>query len=129
MKLNKGHAKRIFDWCKQEYGRSRYVKTYPFLCVKKFKDYDEEGLDGYYEPLENCLYINSGILFSNDLEYLVETIIEEYLHYTQSDHQYQKLAEAYDYDDHPFEIHAKRVSRTDKNKCIKYLKLLYNSFV
>lgn len=129
MHLNKGHAKRIFDWCKQNYGRSRYAKTYPYISIKKFKDYDEEDLDGYYEPSENCLYINSDILSTGDLEYLVETIIEEYTHYTQSDYQYQKLADSYDYDDHPYEIDAKRISSRDKKLCINYLKLFHKNFI
>ena len=129
MKLNKGHAKRVFDWCKQKYGKSRYAKVYPFFSIKKFKNYDEEDLDGYYEPLENCIYVNSEILSTGDLEYLVETVIEEYLHYKQSDHQYQILAEAYDYENHPFEIEAKKISRFDKKTCINYLKLFHKNFI
>jgi hypothetical protein len=127
MRLNKGHAKRIFDWCKENYGRSKYAK-YPYFSIKKFTDYDEDGLDGYYEPITNFVYVNSDILNSHDERYLASTIIEEYIHYTQSDSEYQRLAKIYDHDEHPYEIYAKRRSNTDSKKCIKYLKLMFNSF-
>lgn len=127
MKLNRGHARRIFNWCKLAYGRSKYA-NYPTFSIRKFNDYDEGDLDGYYEPTENTVYINSEILDLNDLDYLVSTILEEYIHYTQSDAQYQKLAEVFDYEDHPYEISAKKISDRDSKKCIKHLKMFHKSF-
>ncbi len=127
MKIHKGHAKRIFDWCKAKYGRSKYA-NYPSFSFKKFTDYDEVGLDGYYEPIENCIYINSDIKNYKDILYLINTIIEEYIHYTQSDAQYQKLADQYDYDNHPFEIHAKSIANRDSSSCLKQLKMFFADF-
>lgn len=122
MTLKKKHATLALDWCMQTYGRSKYA-PYPTISYRKFKGYEEEDLDGYYEPLENKIVINSDIKNPQDLHYLVETIIEEYVHYTQSDSQYQKLAEKFDYDDHPFEKQAKDVAKRDSKKCLKYLKM------
>lgn len=128
MKLNKGHAKRIFDWCKQKYGRSKYA-NYPCFSIKKFSGYEEEDLDGYYEPIDNTIYVNSNILTEENLEYLVSTILEEYIHYTQSDAMYQKLSKQFDYENHPYEIEAKSISDRDTKKCIKELKMYFKSFV
>ena len=127
MRIHKGHAKRVFNWCKAKYGRSKYA-NYPSYSFKKFTDYDELDLDGYYEPIENCIYINSDIKNTGDIKYLISTIIEEYVHYTQSDAQYQRLADQYDYYDHPFEIHAKLVADRDCNKCLKELKMFFGDF-
>jgi hypothetical protein len=85
-------------------------------------------LDGYYEPIENCIYVNSEIKFTKDVKYLISTIIEEYIHYTQSDAQYQRLADQYDYDDHPFEIYAKLIAERDVNKCLRDLKMFFGYF-
>jgi hypothetical protein len=125
MRLNKGHVNKVLYWCIQNYGRSKYA-PYPHISYKKFKDHEDQDLDGYYEPLENIIYINSDIKKLEELDYLVSTIIEEYTHYKQSDSQYQKLAEKFDYDDHPFEIAAKKLAKKDTKKCISYLRLFYN---
>ncbi len=128
MRIHKGHAKRIFDWCKTNYGRSKYA-NYPTLSYRKFNGFDEEGLDGYYEPILNEIRINSDISLLNDHKYLTSTIIEEYIHYTQSDAQYQRLADKYDYDNHPFEIEAKRVASRDSKRCERDLKLFFGNLV
>ena len=125
MKITRYHALKILEWCKTEYGRSKYNKGEITLEFKK-PDYLSEGELGNYEPIDNTMFVSS--VDHPSLEDLSATIIEEYQHYLQSDRMYQKLAKEYDYEDNPYEIQAKYVAHQDHARCLEELYKKYQRF-
>lgn len=124
--LTRGHATKILEWCKKEYGMSKYKKSYPYLEFRKMRYADEEGQDGYYDDYENLIFINRE--FHNHVNHLAQTLIEEYTHFLQSDREYQKLARKYSYSQHPLEKQAKYRANRDYKRCVKHLKKVHKSF-
>lgn len=125
-KLHRGHAEKILFWCIDRYGVSNYNKDYPHIEYRKERYPDEENQDGYYDDIENYIFVNSQT--HDCLKELVKTIIEEYIHYLQSPEEYQKLAERYLYYDNPMEKEAKRIAKEDCKICINELKNMYPQF-
>jgi hypothetical protein len=125
MKPRRFHAVKILEWCKNRYGRSKYNKGKIKLIFRK-PDWTNEDLFGEYDAIENSIYINP--IQNETLELLVNTVIEEYCHYLNSDSEYQKLYEKYDYDNHPHEVKCKRLSSYDTRLCLNYLRRMHHQF-
>ena len=123
-KVNRHHALKVMDWCRIKYGRSKYNGRYPGLEFK----IDRECLEryGYYDDIENVIVINS--VTNTDVFTLINTVIEEWTHYMQSQSEYSKLDEKYYYHEHPMELEAERIAKRDYKKCYKDLKKLHKSF-
>jgi uncharacterized protein (DUF433 family) len=124
--LTRGHATKILEWCKKEYGPSKYKKRYPDLEFRKIRYADEEDQDGYYDDYLNLIFINRQS--HNHVNELTKTVIEEYIHYTQSEKEYQRLAEIYSYSKHPLELQAKYRANKDYKRCVKELKKIHRTF-
>lgn len=125
MKLDRGFAVKVLNWCKRKYGKSRYNGSYPTISYTK-PDYMLEDFSGYYEKDENHIYVNN--VMCNTVEETVNTIIHEYTHYLQNMFHYQILAKYIDRTHHPMEIEAERIAKRDSKKCIEDLVRLYGSF-
>jgi hypothetical protein len=125
-KLTRGHALRILEWCKARYGMSKYKKSYPDLEFRNIRYADEEGQDGYYDDDCNLIFVNKK--FHNHINDLTKTVIEEYIHFTQSDREYQKLARIHPYSKHPLERQAKYRANRDYKHCVKELKKIHKTF-
>jgi len=125
-KLTRGHALKILEWCKNRYGMSKYKKSYPLLEFRKMRYADEEGQFGYYDDIVNLIFINRE--FHKHVNDLAKTIIEEYVHFTQSDREYQRAARMYSYSKNPLEIKAKYRANMDYKKCVKELKKIHKTF-
>jgi hypothetical protein len=124
--LHRGTAKRIFEWCVKNYGRSKYNGTYPNL---KYVDTNKlEGFtgDGFYEDLENTIYVNSKSPNIKNLEDLARTIIHEYSHYKfHNMNKYYDLAEKFTHDNHPYEIEANQIEDRDYTKCLLHMRQIF----
>ena len=125
-KLHRGHATKILDWCIGRYGRSKYIREYPSIEFRKPLYSDELDQYGYFDDITNTIYANREL--HKTLKELAKTIIEEYVHYLQSDREYQRLAEQYSYSDHPMEKEAKKIADKHYKYCLKDLKKLHRSF-
>ena len=58
MKIRRFHALKIIEWCRDQYGRSKYNKGILYLTFKK-PDWSNEDLLGEYDSIENTIFINS----------------------------------------------------------------------
>jgi hypothetical protein len=125
MKITRFHCVKILEWCEEEFGASKYNKGVLTLEFKKPTAYTE-GLLGEYNSIENMIYVNSKD--HENLEDLCKTILEEYYHYLESDDEYQKLYESYDYEDHPHEVAAKKFSVMNWRSCLLDLQSKYDQF-
>lgn len=125
-KLHRGHALKILKWCEDRYGLSKYNEGHVSIEFRKEKYPDEENQDGYYDDITNTIFVNRDTHAT--LKELVKTIIEEYVHYLQSDEEYQRLAKTYNYYDHPLEKEAKEAAKKDCKICINELKNTYSNF-
>ena len=125
MKVTRGMAFKIFDWCKEKYGRN--YRGYPYLEFRKPNDLEDDYcIVGSYDDIENLIWVDSQ--WHKSIIELAKTIIEEYIHYTQNQREYQKLARSHKYANHPFEKQAKKIADRDSKMCINYMKMIYKEF-
>jgi Zn-dependent peptidase ImmA (M78 family) len=123
--INRFHAVKILEWCKQKYGRGS--KPYPHIEFRKPDYLNGESADGEYDYEDNFMYINSQI--HKNLESLACTIIHEYIHYRyHNKRSYNKLSDVFKYNNHPMEQEADKISNRDKKKCVVELKKYYSQF-
>lgn len=121
--LHWGTARKILQWCMNHYGRSKYNGGYPSLRYIDTEKYENFNEDGFYEDIENIIYVNSKSKNIKNLEELVRTVIHEYAHYKYHPMgKYYKLAEKYNNFDHPYEIQARQIEDRDTKKCLSYLR-------
>ena len=123
LKLHRGHATKILEWCKKKYGRSKYNGRYPDIAFKKSDYYTGEDW-GYYDEEEQLIFVSKDK--HENLEDLVHTIIHEYTHYLQSMHHYQILALYLEHHEHPLEIQAEETANRDTPECMDFLRIHYN---
>lgn len=128
VKLNRTTAIKIFEWCKSNYGPSKYKRKYPTLKYRSRPPYSLTGAEknelyiyAIYDSDENYIYVDK--TKHETLEDLVNTIIHEYTHYTQNMRYYYKIISKYesDMEKHPYEIRACQIAERDTNRCIKEL--------
>jgi hypothetical protein len=82
----------ILEWCKKNFGRSRYHRKYPTLRVYKSKGnsafaYRDGGLFGTYDHGVITIYLGS----HDSMRELCKTVIHEYRHYLMSIREYNSL--------------------------------------
>lgn len=118
IKPTRKHVNRIFEWCIQNYGKSKFNKELPQIQYRK-EDYYTEGCMAYYDELDAIIYVNKEK--NQDLKELVNSIIHEYIHYKQNMKHYQILSLYHTDRDNPLEIEARKIANRDTKKCIKEL--------
>ena len=69
------HAKKILQWCEQEYGESKYWEYPPTISYRK-PDYLTEDVCGWYDDSDCHIHLNNRQC--NTIVELVKTIIHEY---------------------------------------------------
>jgi hypothetical protein len=57
IKPTKRHALKIFDWCIEKYGISKYNRIVPIIEFKK-GDYYTEGCMAFYDEIESTIFID-----------------------------------------------------------------------
>ena len=82
----------ILEWCKNQFGRSRYVRKYPKLRVYRstgnsYFEYRDRGLFGTYNSGTIIIYLGS----HDSMKELCKTVIHEYRHYLMSVREYRSL--------------------------------------
>lgn len=119
VKINRNTALKIYEWCRKQYGRSKYNGKYPHFSFKK-GDHTNDDLMGEYDFIDNEIFINSNQI--ETLEDLVSTIIHEYTHYKQNMRVdwivLNKYFDPYTLD-HPLEKEAEEISKRDLLVCMK----------
>jgi len=114
--MPKNLTEKIFDWCVNEYGLSKYQEYIPWLEIED----DNLGMMGEYESEENTITIYENYIKNTDE--LVETMIHEYQHYLQSPVWMERYyTMGHTHSTHPYEIQAEEVAQRDKNKCKKFV--------
>ena len=122
--VSRSTARKIYNWCVAEYGRSKLNGRYPNIAFRKGEDWMVNHF-GHYDKEEQSIFLNKDANLT--LEALVRTIIHEYTHHVKhSMREYDILAKYLSYDKHPLEIDARKVERRDYKKCLRYLKEQYN---
>lgn len=119
---HRGHVDKIYEWCKNKYGRSKYNGRYPEVVFRKGDYYDGQEW-GYYDESDKCIYINRSK--HETLSDLVDTLIHEYTHYLQNMYHYQIIAKYLENHEHPMEIEAESIAKRDGQDCLIYLEKLY----
>ena len=117
-KLTKRHALKIFDWCIEKYGKSKYNRELPEIEFKN-GDYYTEGYMAFYDEIESTIFIDKSM--HHDLHELASSIIHEYTHYKQNMRHYQILSLYLPDSKHPMEIEAYKIANKDAKKCVKEL--------
>jgi hypothetical protein len=127
----------ILEWCKKEFGRSRYHRKYPVVRVYRsegkssFLDRDG-GLYGTYIDGTISIYLGS----HSGLNELCKTVIHEYSHYLLSIREYRSLSRNMQKKgsdlsvisvDHPHEVQCREYEKEWGDKCFSELrKKLYS---
>lgn len=122
-------------WCYFKYGRSIWQ-------TQKIKLSFNSNLNayGYYKVYEN--YDNDTDEFIDETPYIIinpkkhasveeamETVIHEYIHHLQRIENYQSyFKKGYDYDNHPLEEEAERISRFDVAECVEWVNSRIKSY-
>jgi len=117
-KLTKKHADKIFEWCVEKYGKSKYNRELPQIEFRK-GDYYTEGCMAFYDDIESTIFIDKSR--HHDLYELASSIIHEYTHYKQNMRHYQILSLYLPDNKHPMEIEAYKIANKDTKKCVKEL--------
>jgi len=119
---HRGHVDKIYEWCKNKYGRTKYNGRYPEEVSGKGDYYDGEEW-GYYDEIDQCIYINRDK--NETLADLVDTMIHEYTHYLQNMYHYKVISKYLEHHEHPMEISAENAAQKDSQECLKYLENTY----
>lgn len=114
----------VIDYCSKIIGMSEFQKELPRIILydRKCKCPINKNCYGYYKETENII-----VLFKpqhKSLISFIDTIIHEYIHYTQDMTKYDMLEMEYGYEKHPYEIEALKISNELKYRCKKYLSKL-----
>ena len=111
MRISESTVKKVFIWCKGNFGESEFHDTYPKLAISDVTEY----LLGEFDDENNILYVN--VKKHENLMDLIATVIHEYVHYLQNTYEhYDRLYNEYvidenaDYYKNPFEEEARRIS-------------------
>lgn len=104
----------VLDWCSTNLGSLKYG----YELDIKYNRHKEFA--GYY--FNHSRTIQIFVFDELDLLDLTETIIHEYIHHLQynkkkSDIEYNKYQNEVGYWNNPYEVEARRLSKTHKNKC------------
>jgi len=107
---------RVLQWCIATYGVSRFQDSFPTFSLTSTVTHD---MDGFYDPDENKIYINSRI---KTARCAASTMIHEYTHYKQNiaemyDRYYD--VHGYNYNNHPYEVSARKIAARDVDACIR----------
>jgi len=110
------YAKKIFNWCIDRYGLSKYQEHDPYL-IFEYNDLYINHLKGEYESYDNELFTYFGEI--EDIIDLVKTVIHEYRHYLQHPVWFQRYyRNGKSYENHPYEVEAEKVAKRDWKKCL-----------
>jgi len=111
-------GEKVIDWCIDEFGLSKHYEHYPYIEI----DIDEEdySLMGEFigDNNEIIIYLNA----INDIDDFINTIIHEYIHYTQSPSWYTRYLNNLTLNEviknkHPYEIQAEQIATDNYIKC------------
>ena len=116
IKITRGQATKILDWCLKTYGKSKFNKEFPYLEFRK-PDYYTEGCMAYYDEIDSVIFVDK--TQHQTLYELANSIIHEYTHYKQNMRHYQILALYLPDEKNPMEIEAHRIAKKDTKKCLK----------
>ena len=124
--VKRKHIVRMFEYCQNVLGYSKYQENFPEIQVNFRKSKKEDDVDlGWYDFEDNIIRINipQHISFIE----LCSTMIHEYTHYLQNREKYyriyrrlEKQNEDY-YNDHPLEIMAVSNAELLKKDCKRYV--------
>ena len=133
-KPSKSICNRVREWCIQNYGRSKYNGSYPFINFTSYyyiskkdnKNINPKNHFGEYNPWENKMIISK---HANDtVNKLIDTIIHEWVHYLQPVKTHinkvmklDKKLSTKEYNNLPFEKEAVKIAKKDRNKCFQDL--------
>jgi hypothetical protein len=111
-------GEKVIDWCIDEFGLSKHYEHYPYIEI----DIDEEdySLMGEFigDNNEIIIYLNA----INNIDDFINTIIHEYIHYTQSPSWYTRYLNNLTLNEviknkHPYEIQAEQIATDNYIKC------------
>ena len=111
-------SEKVIDWCIDEFGLSKHYEHYPYIEI----DIDEEdySLMGEFigDNNEIIIYLNA----INNIDDFINTIIHEYIHYTQSPSWYTRYLNNLTLNEviknkHPYEIQAEQIATDNYIKC------------
>ena len=111
-------GEKVIDWCIDEFGLSKHYEHYPYIEI----DIDEEdySLMGEFigDNNEIIIYLNA----MNNIDDFINTIIHEYIHYTQSPSWYTRYLNNLTLNEviknkHPYEIQAEQIATTNYIEC------------
>ena len=125
--VNKTNTKKIFRWCKDHYGLSKFnsQKSLKLIFDDKLLDNDGNFLAfGEYCPKLNGITINLKTHKEHSILTLIDTMIHEYTHFKQDIKvMYGKYVHEYSYNfqNHPYEITARDRAAKDRWLCYREL--------
>lgn len=124
-KITRFHVEKIFQWCKNKYGRGR--SRYPDLMFKMPDITNNPLALGEYDYEDNFIFINS--LKHKSLIEVANTVIHEYMHYRFHDKKrYMNNDANMKYTENPMENHANAIAKRASKKCISELKKYHSQF-
>ncbi len=120
-RINRKNGILVYNWCKQQFGRSTINGNYPqFIFHRTVIDKEYAKCLGQYDPCLNSIEVFQQPFINKNRRFLtfINTIIHEFTHYHQDIKvKYWKLDEIYKYNDHPMEIEANKVAKKYQYIC------------
>ena len=118
--INRKITKMALEYCSKKLGLSKYNGKIPTLYISRDKLKGDPRTRGFYSAEMNTivLYPKAHDSFVD----FINTIIHEYVHYTQDLTKYTVLYRSYGYDAHPQEIEADTVATKHQWMCKNYIK-------
>jgi len=120
-KMVEGISTRVIVWCIDTYGFSKFRDGGPLLEVQYVSDVSKKTY-GEFDQDEVMIYVYTRT--NRTLRCLVNTVIHEFIHYTQNPSWSSRYAGKYgDGLRNPYEKEAEMVAIRDTDRCIKELGL------
>jgi hypothetical protein len=108
----------VMEWC--EINLQQPKSTKPSLTINYYSNKSRSGV--YYSSTHDCvIYVNS----HHNIQQVVNTVIHEYVHALQRSKNFDKLYNKYQkevgYDQNPFEIEAREISKKCEKDCLLWV--------
>lgn len=117
--IERKHILIILDYCKEKWGKSKFVKKYPKISFRVKKN-----AKFYYGDYHSGInVINVYLSRHKKILELCKTVIHEYTHYLQCMNKYENyiIVAKKNYDNHPYEKTARYREKKFGKECKKYL--------
>jgi len=106
------------EWCHSNISHPKCIK--PNLRLSYYPHKTRGGV--YYSSSHECvIYVNS----HDNIKQVTNTVIHEYVHARQKDKKFDKLYSQYHkelgYEQNPFELEAREVSKKHENECLLWV--------